>query len=196
MTTLVILADAANSLAARSVEVGRTAMPPSFNGDPSLFIFNLFLMTAMTFLGAMMVGKQAERIWKQRFFDHPKHPVTIYRVILFFAAMGLTLRCGASAMELWGWNPGDPTTTARVVMAKRWIDPIALGCGLVWMGLAVLGEPGVEHQLRKLPLPGEINAVRKHMPKVDMWSRWPALVRAVAVVVLSFTAALAAVCLR
>jgi hypothetical protein len=115
---------------------------------------------------------------------HPKHPVTIYRVIVLFAATGLTLRCGAAAMELWGWNPDDPTTVARVMMAKRWIDPIALAFGMAWMGLAILGEPGVEHQLRKAPLP------------VDMWSRWPALVRAGAVVILSFTAALAAVCLR
>lgn len=196
MILTMLTSAAANSLAAQSIAATPTEMPASFNGEASLFLFNLFSMTAMTFLGAMMVGKQARRIWMQRFIDHPKHPVTIYRVILFFAAAGLSLRCGASAMELWGWNPDDPATTARVVMAKRWIDPIALGCGMIWMSLAVLGEPGVEHQLRKLPLPGEIDAVRKHMPKVDMWSRWPALVRASAVVILSFTAALAAVCLR
>lgn len=181
---LEILAGAAGSLAAQSVEASPTALPPSFNGDPSLFLFNLFAMTAMTFLGSMMMGKQGRRIWMQRFYDHPKDPVTIYRAILLFAATGLTLRCAAEAMNLWGWNPQDPVTAARVMMAKRWIDPIALGCGLVWMSLAILGEPGVEHQLRKAPLP------------VDMWSRWPALMRAGGVVILSFTAALAAVCLR
>lgn len=181
---LTILSGAAGSLAAQSVEASPTAMPASFNGDPSLFLFNLFLMTAATFLGAMMVGKQARRIWMQRFWDHPKDPVTIYRVILLLAACGFSLRCAAGAMVLWGWNPDDPVTTARVVMAQRWLDPIAIACGMGWMMLAILGEPGVEHQLRKAPLP------------VDMWSRWPALVRALAVVILSFTAALAAVCLR
>lgn len=183
--TLAILADAATSLAAKSIQTGPPSLiPRSFNDDASLFLFNLFGMTAMTFLAVMMAGKQLRRIWLQRFRDHPKDPVTIYRTILFFAGTGLFLRCGAEAMNLWGWNPDDPVTTARVLMAKRWIDPIALACGIIWMTLAILGEPGVEHQLRKAPLP------------VDMWSRWPALMRAVAVVVLSFAAALAAVCLR
>lgn len=184
MTGLGVLS-AATSLVAQSVEAGpRTPIPPSFNGDGPLFLFNLFLMTATTFIGIMMTGKQARRIWVQRFHDHPLDPVSIYRFILLFAACGITLRCAAAAMELWGWNPKDPVTVARVMMAKRWLDPIAVFCGLFWMLLANLGEPGVEHQLRKAPLP------------VDMWSRWPTLVRAAAVVALSFGAALAAVCLR
>jgi len=185
VTCFVLLADAASSLVAKSVEAGSASpMPNSFNNDTTLFTFNLFVMTASFFLGAMMAGKQARRVWMQRLYDHPKDPVTIYRVILLLAASGLTLRCGAGAMVLWGWNPEHPATTARVVMAQRWLDPIAMACGIAWMALAILGEPGVEHQLRKAPLP------------VDMWSRWPALVRAGLVVVLSFTAALAAVCLR
>jgi hypothetical protein len=176
---------AATSLVAKSVEAGPvTAIPPSFNDGTSLYLFNLFAMTAATFLGSMMAGKQARRIWMQRLWDHPKDPVTIYRMIVLFAALGLTLRSGAAAMELWGWNPDYLETIARVMMAKRWIDPIALGCGMIWMSLAILGEPGVEHQLRKSPLP------------VDMWSRWPQLARAGGVVALSFVAALSAVCLR
>jgi len=182
--SLALLSSAAASLAAKSVAATPAVMPPSFNDGTELFLFNLFIMTAATFLGAMMMGKQARRIWMQRYFDHPKDPVTIYRLILLFAALGLTLRCGAAAMELWGWNPSDPATVARVLMAKRWIDPIAVACGTAWMALAILGEPGVEYQLRKAPLP------------VDMWSRWPALMRALSIVILSFTAALAAVCLR
>ena len=180
-----IIMSAANSAAAEAVRSGPgTTAPPSFNEDPSLFLFNLFIMTAATFLGAMMVGKQAGRIWGQRFHDHPLDPVTLFRTITLLAAFGLTIRCGAAAMELWGWNPDDPSTTARVLMAKRWLDPIGVGCGFLWMGLAILGEPGIEHQLRKAPLP------------VDMWSRWPALARATAIIGLSFIAALAAVCLR
>jgi len=180
-----VMLSAATSLVAQSIEAGpATAIPPSFNDGASLYLFNLFLMTAMTFLGTMMAGKQARRIWMQRIYDHPKDPVTIYRLIVLCAAMGLTLRCGGAAMELWGWTPKDPATVARVMMAKRWIDPIACGFGGIWMTLAIVGEVGVEHQLRKAPLP------------VDMWSRWPQLARAGGVVVLSFVAALAAVCLR
>ncbi|MBT2242694.1 hypothetical protein JQK15_04010 [Sphingobium sp. BHU LFT2] len=177
--------DAAGSLAAKSAaRMPEAIVPPSFENGASLYMFNLFLMTATTFLGAMMVGKQGSRIWTQRLWDHPLHPVTLYRAITFFAGIGITLRCGAEAMFLWGWNPQDVVTTARVSMAKRWIDPIAIGFGLMWMSIVVLGEPGIEHQLRKAPLP------------VDMWSRWPVLVRALAVIILSFVAALAAVCLR
>ena len=179
------LVNAAASVVAKAIADGpATAVPPSFDNGASLYLFNLFIMTATTFLGAMMVGKQANRIWSQRFWDHPLDPVTLYRAVTLFAGVGITLRCGAEAMFLWGWNPADVVTSARVSMAKRWIDPIAVGCGLMWMAIVVLGEPGIEHQLRKAPLP------------VDMWSRWPVLVRALAVIILSFVAALAAVCLR
>jgi len=191
------LAGAANSLVAKSVVTGPVSeIPRGFNGDTTLFMFNLFAMTAAFFLGVMMVGKLARSIWLHRHVEHPKKPVQIYRAILLFAAAGFTLRCGSGAMVLWGWNPDDPITTARVVMAQRWLDPIALACGMIWMGLAILGEPGLEHQLRKPPLPGDDDPLRPPVPKVDMWSRWPALVRAAAVVILSFAAALAAVCLR
>lgn len=176
---------AAGSVVANYIAEGpETPVPPSFDNGESLFLFNLFIMTAATFLGAMMVGKQANRIWMQRYHDHPLDPVTLYRVITLLAGLGLTLRCGAEAMFLWGWNPTDVVTSARVSMAKRWIDPIAVGCGVSWLAIVVLAEPGIEHQLRKTPLP------------IDMWSRWPALVRAGVVIILSFVAALAAVCLR
>lgn len=182
---LAAIMSAGQSLAARAITEGPvTAVPPSFNDGESLYLFNLFLMTAATFLGAMMVGKQASRIWGQRSYDYPLEPVSLYRAITLCFAIGITLRCGAEAMFLWGWNPDDAVTSARVSMAKRWIDPIAVAFGCMGMAIVVLGEPGVEFQLRKAPLP------------VDMWSRWPVLARALAVVVLSFIAALAAVCLR
>lgn len=182
---LTSILDAAGSLAAQSAaRTPEALVPPSFDNGASLYLFNLFLMTATTFLGAMLVGKQGSRIWGQRIWDHPLHPVTLYRTITLCAGVGITLRCGAEAMFLWGWNPADVVTSARVSMAKRWIDPIAIGFGLMWMTIVILGEPGIEHQLRKAPLP------------VDMWSRWPVLVRAGAVIILSFVAALAAVCLR
>ena len=178
------VADVANSLSAVMVESVPTPAPPSFNNNPSLFLWNLFLMTAGFFLGLMMVGRQSTRIWHQRNYDHPLDPVSLYRGITLFAAIALTLRCGAEALSLWGWNPADPVTAARAMMAKRIIDPISLACGFIWMATALLGEPGIEHQLRKAPLP------------VDMWSRWPVLVRAMLVIILSFAAALVAVVFR
>lgn len=177
-------ADAANSLSAAVVERVPSSAPPSFNNDPGLFFWNIFLMTVGTFLGAMMVGRQSMRIWVQRFHDHPKDPVSLYRIVTLLAGGALTLRCGAEALSLWGWNPTDPVTTARALMAKRIIDPVSLMLGFAWMSIVLLGEPGIEHQLRKAPLP------------VDMWSRWPVLVRAALVVVLCFAAALVAVVFR
>jgi len=175
---------AANSLAADFVERTPSVFQPSFDGDPSLFLWNLFLMTAGFFLGAMLVGRQASRIWRQRRYDHPLDPVSLYRLITLFAGCALTLRCGAEALSLWGWSPDDPALTARVMMAKRWLDPISLAFGMTWMAIVLLGEPGIEHQLRKAPLP------------VDMWSRWPVLARALIVIVLCFGASLVGVLLR
>ena len=173
-----------NGSALRMITTANSTTPPSFNGDLSLYGFNLFLMTAMFFLGLMLAGRQASRIWAQRQWDHPLDPVTLYRLVTLLAAIAVMLRCGAEALLLWGWSPTDPELTKRVVMAKRWIDPAAVACGFVWMSIVMLGEPGIEHQLRKAPLP------------VDMWSRWPTLVRALGVLVLSMIMALAAVLLR
>ena len=173
-----------HELPLRAVAAVPSAVPASFNGDMSLYGWNLFLMTAMTFIAAMLAGRQASRIWQQRLYDHPKDPVTLYRLITLFAASAAMIRCGAEALVLWGWNPSDPMLTARVVMAKRWFDPVALGLGFLWMTIVMLGEPGIEHQLRKAPLP------------VDMWSRWPVLVRAAGLILLSLVAASAAVVFR
>lgn len=184
VTAIPVGTKASGSLVAQTVKEVPSTLPPSFNGDASLYLPNLFGMTAMFFLGAMMVGKQATRIWSNRFYDHPLHPVSLYRIITMLAGAGLMLRCGTEAMLLWGWDPANPSQVARIMMAKRWIDPISLGCAFTWMSIVILGEPGIEHQLRKAPLP------------VDMWSRWPTLVRAGGVILLSFVAALAAVCFR
>ncbi|WP_404711476.1 hypothetical protein [Sphingomonas sp. MMS24-J13] len=168
----------------KMITANRNPIPSSFNGDLSLYGINLFLMTAMTFLGLMLACRQASRIWAQRNYDHPLDPVSLYRCITFLAALAVFLRCGAEALLLWGWSPTDVEVTKRVVMAKRWIDPLAVWCGILWMTIVMLGEPGIEHQLRKAPLP------------VDMWSRWPTLVRALGVLVLSMVMAFAAVILR
>lgn len=56
------------------------------------------------------------------------------------------------------------------------------GCGTIWKGFAILGELGIEQQLRKEQLP------------TNMWQLQ--LASAASVVTLSFVAELAAVCLR
>ncbi len=170
--------------ALRMIAAAPSTTPPSFNGDLQLYAFNLFLTTAMFFLGLMLAWRQGGRIWSQRFHDHPLDPVSLYRLITLLASAAIALWCGAEALLLWGWSPSDVETTKRVVMAKRWIDPIAMGLGFVWMGIVTVGEIGIEWQLRKAPLP------------VDMWSRWPMLARALGVLVLSWIMAFAAVLLR
>lgn len=101
-----------------------------------------------------------------------------------FAGIALTIRCGAEALSLWGWSPDDPVTTARVMMAKRYLDPIALVFGFAWMAIVLVGEPGIEGQLREEPLPD------------DRWSGKPALVRAAIVIALCFGASLVGVMFR
>lgn len=174
----------ATSLAAQAIAAAPPSIgPASFNNNAGLFGLNLFLMTAGAMLGLMMAGKQARRIWIQRSIDHPLHPVSLYRTILMLAGTGIALRCGAEAMHLWSWSTHDPARIATAVMAKRWIDPLAMACGFAWMTIAILGEPGIEWQLRRAPLPS------------DLWSRWPALRKPALVVVYSLAMAAAAVLL-
>lgn len=99
------VADAGNSLSAAAVEQAPTLFQPSFNGSPTLFLWNLFLMTTGTFLGAMLVLRQGGRIWHHRHSDGLLDPVTLYRVITMFAGIALTIRCGAEALSLWAGFP-------------------------------------------------------------------------------------------
>ena len=158
--------------------------PPSLAKNPGLLAWNLFVMTAAMCLGLMMAGKQAQRIWAARSIDHPSDPVSIYRIIVFLAGCAIASRGGAEAVSLWSWSSGDPATIQRIMELKRWLDPLSVGCGFVWMGLHMLAEPMIEHQLRKAPLP------------VDMWSRWPQLRRPAGVLIVSLLMATAAVGLR
>ena len=170
-------ADAGASLAARMVRSAGTAIPTSFDGDGRLFGLNLFAMTAFMCLGLMLAGSMARAIWVHRAADRPRHPVTIWRLGWLMAGTAVFLRCGAEAMNLWAWNPADPVTTARVLMAKRWIDPAALVVAGGWMVLVILANAGMQEQLRKQPFP------------VAMWASLPSLVRPAAVVALSLVAA-------
>lgn len=158
--------------------------PPSLADNPGLLAWNLFVMTAAMCLGLMMAGKQGRRIWAARSVDHPTDPVSVYRIIVFLAGSAIASRGLAEAVSLWSWSSGDADTIERVAEMKRWLDPLSVGCGFLWMALHMLAEPMIEHQLRKAPIP------------VDMWSRWPQLRRAALVLVVSLMMAGAAVGLR
>ncbi len=158
--------------------------PPSLADNPGLLAWNLFVMTAAACLGLMMAGKQGRKIWAARSVDHPTDPVSIYRIIVFLAGCAIASRGGAEAVSLWSWSSGDASTIQRIMELKRWLDPLSVGCGFLWMGLHMLAEPMIEHQLRKAPLP------------VDMWSRWPQLRRPALILLVSLLMAAAAVGLR
>ena len=154
-----------------------SGMPTSFNGDGGLFGVNLFLMTAFMCLGAMMAGRMARAVWLNRETDRWSHPVTVWRVAWLLAGLAAFLRCGTEAMNLWAWNPADVRTTARVLMAKRWIDPIALLLAAGWMGLVLLSDAGMTAQLSRQPYP------------VPFWASVPSLKRPLAIMLVSLIAA-------
>jgi hypothetical protein len=158
--------------------------PPSLADNPALLAWNLFVMTAAMCLGIMMAGKQARRIWAARCIDHPTDPVSVYRFIIFLAGCAVASRGGAEAISLWSWSSGNAATVQQVAELKRWLDPLSVGCGFVWMTLHILAEPMIEHQLRKAPIP------------VDMYSRWPQLRRPMLILIISLLMAAAAVGLR
>ncbi|WP_174296991.1 hypothetical protein [Sphingomonas bacterium] len=177
-------ADAATSLAARMVRSAGSALPTSFDGDGQLFGLNLFLMTAFMCLGLMLAGSMAQAIVRNRRRDRPRHPVTIWRAAWMLAGSAVCLRCGTEAMTLWAWNPAEPVATARVLMAKRWIDPAALVIAGGWMVLVILANAAMQEQLRKQPFP------------VNMWASLPSLRRPAAVLLLSLVAAVGVACTR
>uniref|UniRef100_UPI0035CBE74C hypothetical protein n=1 Tax=uncultured Sphingomonas sp. TaxID=158754 RepID=UPI0035CBE74C len=168
---------AATSTAAKMVRVAGSMLPTSFNNDGQLFGLNLFLMTAFMCLGLTMAGRMSRAIWVNRVSDQPRHPVTIWRLAWLCAGAATSLRCGSEAMNLWAWSPVDITTTARVLMAKRWIDPVALMLAGGWMVLVILSNDAMERHLCKRPYP------------INMWASLPSLRRPLAIILLSFIAA-------
>jgi hypothetical protein len=88
-------------------EGDRYACPPSLADNPGLLAWNLFVMTAAFCLGLMMAGQQARRLWRTRDIDHPKDPVSIYRIIVFLpdarspvGAVPKRSACGRGAREM------------------------------------------------------------------------------------------------
>ncbi|WP_174297329.1 hypothetical protein [Sphingomonas bacterium] len=152
MTALALLA-ASTSYAAQSVRQGpHTLAPPSFDGHGWLVALNMGVMAWATTIAAMVL---AYLIHEERRDDVGplRSPARIWRTIGMIYATGVMLRCGVEAASIWGWDPSDPTGTARLLIAKRLVDPIAVACGVTGLGLYVLSGPGLAEQLRKEPLP-------------------------------------------
>ena len=161
-----------------------TIAPPSFNGMGWLVVVNLAMMTIATLIGVMVIVKLAGDWWRHRRQDTWMSPAAIYRFLGVMFALGITLRCGAEALSLWGWNPQDPLATAMYLTAKRMVDPVAVTFGVTGLMVYILSEPGMIEQQRKEPFP------------VDMWLAWPMVKRMLWLGGLTFIAAVGVVSTR
>lgn len=97
-------ATATSNYIGEAMRATATLAPPSLADNPGLLAWNLFVMTAAFCLGLMMAGRQARRLWRTRDIDHPKDPVSIYRIIVFLAGCAIASRGGAEAVSLWSWS--------------------------------------------------------------------------------------------
>lgn len=164
--------------------VASSPAPPSFDGQGWLVALNLFAMTAGCCLTLMLAGKIIRDMWRNRYRDKIREPVTILRLAMLAFSCAGVLRFGGEAAVLWGWDPTDPTATAAATLAKRLIDPIAAPLGWCGFALFVLAERGIVDQLRKQPFP------------INMWASLEQLKRPAIVVALCFVAAIGVVSTR
>lgn len=164
--------------------VTATRAPPSFDGQGWLVALNLFAMTAGFCLTLMLAGKIVRDMWRNRYRDKLREPVTIIRLVVLAFSVAGVLRFGGEAAVLWGWNPADPTSTAAATLAKRLLDPFAAALAWIGFGGFVLAERGIIDQLRKQPFP------------INMWASLEQLKRPAIVVLLCFVAAIGVVSTR
>lgn len=167
------------SLAAQAVANSpSTVAPAAFNGLEWLVVLNLWAQTVGFLVAAIVVGTLISDGFRHRHRDVPGwSPARLWRVIGLLFASGITLRCGAGALVLWGWNTDEPGKTAGFLFIQRVIDPVAISCGLGGLILFVLSLPGMLSQLRREPLP------------IDIWQAWPIVRRMIAVAALVLVAA-------
>ncbi len=150
------------SFAAQAVANGpRTIAQPSFEGMGWLVVINLAWMTFATLIGVMVAVKLIGDWIKHRRQDPWLSPASIYRTLGILFALGITVRCGAEALTLWGWDPRDPIATGWYNTLKRLIDPFAVTFGVCGLMLYICSEPGMIQQQRKEPFP------------INMWLAWP-----------------------
>lgn len=172
------------SFAAQAVASGPgTVAPPSFDGHGWLVALNMGVMTFGFVAGLMVIGMLIADARKRRRQDQGWGPARIFRVIGLLFATGITFRCGAEALSLWGWDPLEPEATAMFLLIKRVLDPFSAAFGLGGLALYVMSLPGMFEQLRKKPLP-------------RLWQAWPFVQRMLAVGSLCFVAAIGVVSTR
>jgi hypothetical protein len=167
------------SLAARAVANSPSvAAPASFNGQEWLIALNLWAQTAAFLIAAMVIVKLVSDWLRHRHRDAPGiSPARVWRINGLLFAIGITLRCGAGALVLWGWNPAEAEKTGDFLFIQRLVDPIAIAFGVSGLIVFVLSLPGMLQQLRQEPI------------TLDIWEAWPIVRRMIAVGVLCFVAA-------
>ena len=174
-----------NSYAAQAVARGpMTIAPPSFDGVGWLVVANMWTLTAGFLIALMMVLLLGTDWWRYRRQDPLFSPAWLWRLTGMFFAVGITLRCGGGALELWGWNPEAPAATGRFLFVKRLMDPVAVSFGMAGLLTFAFSMPGMLRSLRRVPFP------------VPMWQSWPILRRMGWLALLSLAAAAAVVSLR
>ena len=173
------------SLAAQAVAKGpATLAPPSFDGHGWLVVINLAGMTFACIVAIMFAYDAVQAILRNRGRDMKNHPVSIWRRAGLCFAAGIAIRTGVAAVCLWNWDPRDPTGTAWFLTLQRFVDPIALACGLAGLCILYLSAPGMVAQLRRRPFP------------IAMWASLPMLRRPAAIALLSLIAAVGVVSTR
>ncbi len=167
------------TLAARAVANSPSpTAPAAFNGVEWLIALNLWAQTAAFLVGAMVIYKLLSDWRRHRHRDAPGiSPARVWRVTGLLFATGITLRCGAGALVLWGWDPEQAEKTGVFLFVQRLIDPIAIAFGVSGLIVFVLSLPGMLQQLRQEPL------------TLDIWEQWPMVRRMMAVAGLCFVAA-------
>lgn len=141
-----------NSTAARAVIEAGTAAPPSFNGAGWLVAINLGVMTTGFLIASMIAAALIRDWWGTRRTDAAMSPAGIYLRLGILFSVGMTLRTGAAAANLWGWNPDTPLTTGMVLFITRLIDPVAATAGMAGLVIHSLAKPGMNEQLRREPV--------------------------------------------
>lgn len=131
--------------------IPHTIEPYSFAGKSWLFALNLWMMSAGAALMARLVLWQLKDGWRHRHVDVFGSPAFIFRTIGVLIGCGITLRCGAEAVKLWGWDPGDAQGTIWALRVKPYVDPFSLLLGFGGMALFALSLPGMMMLIRRTP---------------------------------------------
>lgn len=182
------MANASDEIAQRSVETltALTNLPPSFDGNPTLYAMALTSVMSIACLGIAVAGWMARDTWRDRWIVHPRSLLFSFRAMVGLAGFAAFFRAMPEVLYLQVY--GDPdvsaATQATIINAKRVADSLALWLVLGWMLILVAIYPHLCIVLKQ----GPAKAVY-----VDTLGTWPRLRRPVAcfVVILVVAAAFA-----